>query len=69
MLVLSIILIVAGAGSLIFGYTQNNSLERQLETLFSTGNSNPGTTWIIIGAIAAVVGVILLIASMSKKKN
>lgn len=69
MTILGIILIIAGAGSMIYGYTMNNSLERQLEAIFSSGTSNPGTTWIIVGAVLAVLGVIALIAGMSKNRR
>ena len=63
MFVFGIILAVLGAGSLIFGIVQNNSLEAQFSSFFSSGAVNPGTIWIVIGIIAALVGIVLIFTS------
>ena len=68
MAILGIILIVAGAASIVYGIIQNNSLAAQLTSLFSGGSGNPGTKWIIIGVIAVVAGIVLMVLN-SKKKN
>ena len=67
MAILGIILIVAGAVSVLYGIMQNNSLEAQLTSLFSSGKTNPGTIWIVIGIIAVVVGIVLMV--LNSKKN
>jgi hypothetical protein len=61
MFILGIILALLGAGSLVFGFIQNNSLEAQFTSFISSGSVDPGTLWIIIGAVAAVLGIILIV--------
>lgn len=61
MFILGIILAVLGAGSLVFGFIQNNSLEAQFTSLLSSGAVNPGTVWIIIGAVAVILGLVLIV--------
>lgn len=68
MTVIGIILIILGAGGCVYGITQNNSFEAQMDSLFSSGNIDPGTAFIVIGAILAVVGIILLVTGLSRKK-
>ncbi len=69
MLVIGILLVLAGAGSTIFGIVQNNDLERQMESIFESGTANPGTVWIVVGAVALVVGIILLVVNFKKTKK
>lgn len=69
MVIIGIILMVAGAISAIYGVTQNSSLEAQLVSFLSSGSVNPGTPWIVIGVIALLVGLVLLIMGLRKKKN
>ena len=69
MVIIGVILMVFGVGSAVFGYMQNNSLEAQLTSILGSGRLNPGTTWIVIGAAALVVGIVLLILGLRKKKN
>jgi hypothetical protein len=69
MLALGIILIIAGAGSAIYGFISNNSWESQLSSLLSSGSVNPGTMWIIIGVVAIIIGIIIAIVGASKKKQ
>ena len=68
MTISGIILSIAGVVSLILGIVKNNNVESQLESIFENGVANPGTPFIIVGAIAAVIGIVLVIAGMSKKK-
>jgi len=63
------LLIVAGAGSLIYGVNQNNSLTAQFQSLYSSGTANPGTIYIIIGAIGAIIGLIMIIAGLLSKSE
>lgn len=69
MLILSIILILAGAASVITGIIQNNSIELQLESLLSSGSADPGTVWIVAGIIALVIGIVLLILHFVRKQK
>ena len=68
MVITSIILIVLGIGSTIYGFYLNNSVEAQLNALFSSGNVDPGTAWIVVGVIALVIGIILLIVKLNRNK-
>lgn len=69
MLILGVVLIVLGLASTIYGVTLNNSAEAQLNALFGTGVINPGTTWIIVGAVVGVIGIILLVVELLKKSK
>lgn len=69
MLALGIILLIAGLGSTIYGVIQNNSIEAQLTSLFSSGSTNPGTVFLIVGIAAAVIGVVLIVVSCVKRSN
>ena len=63
---LGIILSILGCLSSIYGINLNNSFEAQLTSLFSNGSKNPGTTWIVIGVIIAIIGIVLI---LKKTKN
>lgn len=70
-IIIGLILFFGGCYSLYYGITQNNSLEAQLSSLFS-GATNPGTIFVVLGAIALVIGIALFIwgvASNSKNKK
>lgn len=69
MLVFSTILIILGIISTVYGFHLNNDWEAQLEYLFNSGKSDPGTTWIVIGIIALVIGIVLLVTSLAKRQN
>lgn len=69
MYITGIILLVVGVAGCIYGYSLNNSLEAQLSSLFEYGYSDPGTIFIIIGAVCAVLGVVFIIAGLTKKKD
>jgi uncharacterized membrane protein YidH (DUF202 family) len=66
MIVLGIILIVAGGISWFYGSSQNNNMDVQLDSFFSSGKTNTGDTFVIIGIILVVVGVILLVAGLAR---
>ncbi len=68
-MVFGIIMLIAGAIAALCGFNQNNSVEAQLGSILSSGSANPGTVWIVIGAILAVIGLIVVIASLSKKND
>lgn len=66
MKILGIILSILGCLSAIYGVNLNNSFEAQFISVLSKGTKNPGTTWIFIGILAIIMGVVLI---FSKKKN
>ena len=63
---LGVLAIIVGAILTIVGFVMNNSIEAQLTSLFSTGSTDPGTIFIVIGIIVLVVGILLVV--MKKKK-
>lgn len=68
MIVFGVAFIVLGIISTIYGINLNNSLEAQLSAFFKSGSTNPGTIWIIVGATAIVIGLILLAVGLRKRK-
>lgn len=66
-MILGIILLILGVTCAGYGYLQNNSIEAQLSSLLSTGTTNPGTIYIIIGAVVAVVGALVCGWSIYKR--
>lgn len=69
MYIIGALLLVAGVAGCIYGYMLNNSWEAQLSSLFEYGYSDPGTIFIIIGAVCAVLGVVFIIVGFTKKKD
>ncbi len=67
MIIAGAILLALGVGSTIYGFHLNNSVEAQLNALFSSGNVDPGTGWIIAGIIALIIGIVLLVVGITKK--
>ena len=82
-IVIGIILLIGGFSSIIFGIIENNSVANQLAVLVDdllddlgageladeVVSSNPGTTWIIIGIIAAVLGFIFVVGGAARRKS
>lgn len=66
-MILGAILLIFGVACAGYGYLQNNSIEAQLSSLLSTGTTNPGTIYIIIGAVVAVVGALVCGWSIYKR--
>ena len=66
-MILGAILLILGVACAGYGYLQNNSIEAQLSSLLSTGTTNPGTIYIIIGAVVAVVGTLVCGWSIYKR--
>ena len=69
MIVLGVLALIAGVAMALIGNAQNNSISAQLGSLLNNGTANPGNTLLYIGIAVAVVGVILLIAGIAKKKR
>ena len=66
-MILGAILLVLGVACAGYGYLQNNSIDAQLSSLLSTGTTNPGTIYIVIGAVVAVIGALACGWSLYKK--
>lgn len=69
MTLLGVIIAVAGLISLIYGIDQNSSITAQISSFFSSGRSNPGTVWIVLGVIAMLIGAFLIYSGTRKKKT
>lgn len=69
MIIIGVILAIAGIVSTIYGFFQNNSIDAQMESLFSTGSTNPGTIFIILGIVAIVLGAVLTYVGYKKSKK
>lgn len=70
MLAIGWILFIAGGISVVYGVTLNNSMEAQMEAIFTRGETDPGTVWIVIGVLAALIGLLMvLIGSNHRKKE
>ncbi len=67
MIIAGVILSAIGLGLTLYGIYLNNNIEAQLSALFSSGNFDPGTSWIVVGSIILVVGIVLLIVGLTKK--
>ena len=67
--ILGIISLIAGVAMAIYGNSLNNSIEAQLNSLFSSGTVDPGNIFLYGGITLAVVGCILLIVGLTQKKN
>lgn len=66
-MILGIIALIAGIGCAVYGYSLNNSVEAQLESLFSKGSVDPGNVYLYIGIGVAVLGLIILLVKGKKK--
>ena len=63
-MVLGLLFLAGGVASLIYGYNLNNNLEAQWDAMFSSASVDPGTPWIIGGAIATVLGLVFIIFAL-----
>jgi len=67
LLIIGLVLAAIGIGLTLYGNSQNNNIGAQLSSLFGSGQSNPGTPWMIIGGIVISIGVILALVKIAKK--
>ena len=63
------IMAIIGLIFLMYGNSQNNNIGSQLRSLFGSGQTNPGTPWMIVGGVALGVGVILVVVKMASVKK
>lgn len=69
-LIAGVILAAIGAFVIVAGVNKNNSEAAKTASLISEGHTNPGTLFIVIGAVLAAVGVIAFIVSLvDSRKN
>ena len=68
MLILGALIFIVGGALAIYGLNLNQSFEAQLLNVFEKGALNPGNVWLIIGIIAAVLGLAAIVFAVLKKK-
>ena len=68
-MIVGILLMLGGAGSLIYGIMSNADLINRARSFFTGANKNPGTVFIIIGIVALVIGLIVTIIAATRKKR
>lgn len=61
MLIFGLIISFIGLASSIYGIVKNNDVEAQLESIFETGKTNPGTLFIVVGSLLIAVGIVLIV--------
>ena len=66
LMIFGTLMIAGGFASVIYGNYLNNDLSTQISSYFS--GANPGTTWMIFGAVAIVLGIILVVNGNSNTK-
>lgn len=69
MTIFGVLMLVVGVVLAVVGVSMNNSVEAQLTSMLNNGSANPGDIWLYIGIAVAVVGLVLLIAGIMKKKK
>lgn len=67
MIALGIVLLVLGAAGAIFGVVVNSDAEMRLYALLEYGNTDPGTIFIVAGALVAALGLIFLIIGLTRR--
>ncbi|MBR4434538.1 MAG: ECF transporter S component [Clostridia bacterium] len=69
-LIAGVILAAIGAFVIVAGVNKNNSAAAQTASLITEGHTNPGTIYIVIGAVLAAIGTIAFIVSLiDSRKN
>ena len=53
-------MVLVGVILAIVGLVKNNNLEAQFMSMLTSGNSNPGTGWIVFGVIVILIGAGLI---------
>ena len=67
MIALGIVLLVLGAAGAIFGVVVNSDAEMRFYALFEYGNTDPGTIFIVAGALVAALGLVFLILGLLRR--
>ena len=58
---------ISGVALAIYGASKNNSYSSRWDSVLSGGSLDPGTVFIVIGVIVALVGFIMMMIGLSKK--
>lgn len=69
MLATSVVLLVLGAAGLVLGIVQSNGVDTPLHSVFTGSGTDPGTVFITFGAVALVIGLILLTAGLYRRNH
>ena len=64
MVFMGVLYLLAGAGSIIYGFLQNNDVKNHMNSLFTNGSLGSGDGFIIVGGVVAVLGLVFLIAGI-----
>lgn len=68
-IIAGIFLIGGGLTSTIVGIMQNNNLRAQINSLIFNGAANPGTVWLVLGIAALVVGMVLVVVGLMRRRR
>lgn len=66
MIIIGIILMLLGLVCYICGDAINNDMDRQMESLFNNGVTNPGSMYVTLGIVILIVGIIFLITGIAR---
>jgi len=69
MIIIGILLLCGGGAAAIYGNNLNNSFDARWNALMNRGTTDPGSSYIIIGIILAVLGLVLLLYGLIKSSN
>lgn len=69
MKIVSYILDAIGVILTIYGIQLNSSPASQIQSLFENGEANPGNTYVILGIIFIIVGVVLFFISKNQENS
>lgn len=69
MTVFGIIFLLAGIASAFYGNMLNNDIESKMESIFRDGNTEPGSIFLFVGIAVALIGLLMFIKGLSKKKR
>lgn len=64
-IIIGIFMMIGGISCVVYGNEMNNSVEQQLQSVFTSGNTDPGNSYIVIGSIIAGIGFILLVVGIA----
>ena len=69
MTVFGIIFLLAGIAAAFYGTMLNNDIESQMESIFRDGQTDPGNIFLFVGIAVALIGLLMFIKGLSKKKR
>ncbi len=69
LIVLGIVFMFCGFSAMVAGSAMNNDIEKQMESLFNNGTTNPGDEMFYVGIACLVIGVIMLVIGIVGQMN